>query len=154
MRNRLHVVFVLLFLLVIPYQQVFACDSCAEEGPQYKNHSLEQAPGYFAREFDKFAPKPGMDWDGEPNTWLGSAYQKGWVVKTSPEAGKAGALILGFDSSHVVWVGIVREMNGTTIRFDHFDDKGKIHQVTTTTDSIAKQFNLLGYIWAEKVVGK
>jgi rhodanese-related sulfurtransferase len=149
--NRLVKVLVIAVLLLIPYQQAFACASCSGAGPQYKGHSLADASGYFAKEFDKLAPEPGMGWDNEPNIWFPSAFEKGWVVKTSPKDAKSGALVLGFDQSHNIWVGIVREVNDGKIIFETLDDKGKVVRNDADAEVLKKTFNFIGYIWPERV---
>ncbi|MEN6567249.1 MAG: rhodanese-like domain-containing protein [Veillonellales bacterium] len=134
-------------LLFMPYQQAFACDCCSGTGPQYKGHSMSDASGYFLQEFDKVAPGRGVDWDGAiPDIWLGSAFEKGWVVKTSPGSAIPGALILGLDQSQNGWAGIVREVCGDKIVFETMD-KGKVvcHQAAAAT--LKQDFNLIGYIW-------
>ena len=95
-----------------------------------------------------------MDWDGEPNTWFAAAFENGWVVKTAPKDAKPGALILGFDKSHSVWVGLVREATAGKIVFETFDDKGKVIQNSSDIDSIKHDFGLIGFILPEKVAKK
>ncbi|MEN6567372.1 MAG: hypothetical protein ABFC57_13835 [Veillonellales bacterium] len=98
---------------------------------------MADAPGYFAREFDKVAPAPGMDWEDDvPSIWLGGASEKGWVVKTSPESAIPGALILGFDKyyekCYYIWVGIVREVSADKVVFETLDNKGKLFKIVQT----------------------
>lgn len=131
-------------------QQVLACVSCSGGGPLYKGYPMAQASGFFAKQFDKVAPKPGMDWDGEPNTWIAGAVTNGWVIKTSPQDAKPGALIFGFTQNKDVWVGIVQEVNGGEIKFDTLDTKGRVLHNSATPESIKAEFNLIGYIWPER----
>jgi len=116
----------------------------------YKGLPVTQPSGYFAKEFDKIVPSPGMDW-GEclVDIWFASAYEKGWVVKTSPKDAKPGALLLGFDQAHNVWVGIVRAANDGKISFETLDGKGKVVQSNTDIETIKHDFGLIGYIWPE-----
>jgi hypothetical protein len=119
----------------------------------YKGLPVTQPSGYFAKEFDKAAPSPGYDW-GEclVDIWLSAASDKGWVVKTSPKDAKPGALILGFDQTHKVWVGIVRTASDGKIDFETLDDKGKVVQNNADPETIKRDFGLIGYIWPERVM--
>ncbi len=85
------------------------------------------------------------------NIWLSAASDKGWVVKTSPKDAKPGALILGFDQTHKVWVGIVRTANDGKISFETLDDKNKVVQNNSDLETIKRDFGLIGYIWPERV---
>jgi rhodanese-related sulfurtransferase len=127
------------------------CDSCSDGGPQYKTLSLDEAPGYFAKEFDKVAPTPGMDWDNEIlSIWFAGAAQKGWVVKTSPPDAIPGAIILGFDRSNNAWVGIVREVDNKKITFEALDDKGRVVQNRVDIENLNQEYGLFGYIWPRR----
>lgn len=138
---------IVILLLTIP-AAAFADCGCTS-GNSYKGFPLADDTGYFAREFDKTAPAPGIDWTGGAEVWLGSAGEKGWVVKMSPQAATPGALILGFDQDSHVWVGIVREVTADTIRFET-KDKGKIISHNADAGTIKSEFRLLGYIWPQR----
>lgn len=87
------------------------------------------------------------------DVWFPTAYDKGWVVKTSPKDARPGALVLGFDKSHDVWVGIVRSVSEGRISFETLDGKGGVVQNNADPDSIKRDFGLIGYIWPEKAKG-
>lgn len=125
----------------------FACD-CGS-GPLYKGFPLNEDTGYFAREFDKYAPAPGLDWEGSSEAWLINAYQKGWVIKSSPQSARPGAIIL-FTKKYSIWVGIVREVTSNGIRFEAFNDQNKITSYEANFDSLVPSFQFFGYIWPEK----
>jgi rhodanese-related sulfurtransferase len=145
-------IFIIVMVVFIPFHQAFACASCSGGGPQYKGHSLADAPGYFAREFDKVAPAPGMDWEDEVlSIWFPGAFERGWVVKTSPKDAIPGALILGFDKSYNVWVGIVREVDAGKIVFETLDDKGEAVQNYADVSTMKQKVSLIGYIWPMRV---
>jgi hypothetical protein len=129
----------------------FACDCIA--GPLYKGFSLNEDTGHFAREFDKYAPAPGLDWEGSPDTWLGNAYQKGWISKSSPKSARPGAIIL-FMKKYSMWVGIVREVTANGVRFEAFNDQNKVTSYEASFDSLVPNFQFLGYIWPEKQQSK
>lgn len=125
----------------------FACD--CNSGPLYKGFSLNEDTGYFAREFDKYAPAPGLDWDETSDFWLINADQKGWVIKSSPQSAKPGAIIL-FTKKYSTGVGIVREVTSTGIRFEAFNDQSKVTSYEATFDSLVPSLHFYGYIWPEK----
>jgi hypothetical protein len=105
--------------------------------------------GYSAREFDKIAPEPGVDWTGDQGEWLLNASAKGWVTKTGAADAKAGALIIGHDYPTGVWVGIVRTVGDDKVSYETLDDKGK--KIVLTKDYALLKTVLLGYIWPEKL---
>jgi len=149
--KRLFKIFSTVIMLFIPFNQAFAC-GCSGGGAQYKELSLTDAPGYFAKEFDKLAPAPGMDWDNDLlSIWFPGAFKKGWVVKTSPKDAIPGALILGFDQSHNEWVGIVREVDKDKIIFETLGDKGKVVQKQANVSTLKQDVDLIGYIWPMRV---
>lgn len=115
----------------------------------YKGFTESSQEGYVAKEFDKLAPAPGVNWDGQPEVWFGEALQRGWSVKTSPRSAKIGSIILGFDQSNNVWVGIVRDVNETGIRFDTLDQHNQQVQKTVDYESLVSEYKLIGYIWPE-----
>ena len=125
----------------------FACD--CSSGPLYKGFPLNEDTGYFAREFDKYAPMPGLDWEEISDFWFMNAYQKGWVVKSSPQSVRPGAIIL-FSKKYHIWVGIVREVTSNGIRFEAFNDQNKITSYEANFDSLVPKFQFFGYIWPEK----
>lgn len=149
--KRLLILVSVVLMAFIPFQRAFAC-SCSGGGPQYKGLSLADAPGYFAKEFDKLAPSSGMDWDNDVlSIWFSGAYKKGWIVKTSPKDAIPGALILGFDQTYNVWVGIVREVDDDKIIFETLDDKGKVVRNHADVLTLKQQSRLIGYIWPIRV---
>lgn len=139
------------FLVGVVCLQAFAaCESC-KTGPLYKGFSLQDDTGYFAQEFDRFAPAPGIDWDGNAELWFANAYEKGWAVKSSPWSAKVGSLVMGFDQRHNVWLGIVRavDQNAKVITFATWD-KGKSVLHTATAGALQKDYQFIGYIWPER----
>ncbi len=117
----------------------------------YKGFAEASPEGYVAKEFDKLAPSPGVNWNGPDEVWLGEAMQSGWSVKTSPKSAKVGSIVLGFDQSNNVWVGIVREVNETGIRFDTLDQHNKLVQKNVNYESLASDYQLIGYICPDRV---
>ncbi|HMM23164.1 MAG TPA: rhodanese-like domain-containing protein [Selenomonadales bacterium] len=109
---------------------------------------MEQATGYFAREFDKTAPAPGVNWTGEEYFWLADASQKGWVVKKAPQDAKAGALLVGFDKPHNnIFIGLVRDAGDGKISYEKLDDAGKVIRRITATEALEREIAFYGYIW-------
>lgn len=125
----------------------FACD--CSSGPLYKGFPLNEDTGYFAREFDKYVPAPGLDWEGTSLEWYMNASQKGWIIKSSPQSVRPGAIIL-FMKKYSIWVGIVREVTPNGILFEAFNDQNKITSYEASFDSLVPNFQFIGYIWPEK----
>jgi len=139
---------ILLFVLLmfIPHNYSLACD--CDDGPLYKSFPLSQDTGYFAKEFDKNIIPLGIDWTGDSNSWISNARLKEWVIKTSPEQAKIGALIIGHQYPTGVWVGIVRNVSDSTVSYEAFNDKNK--PVLIVKDFNSLKSSLLGYIFPEK----
>lgn len=125
----------------------FACD--CDAGPLYKGFPLNEDTGYAAKEFDTYAPTPGLNWEESSDFWFMDAYQKGWVIKSSPKNPKTGAIIL-FRKKYNIGVGIVREVTGKGIIFEAFNDHHKLTSYAANFDSLVPTFQFLGYIWPEK----
>ncbi len=49
----------------------------------YKGFPDDQCTGYSAREFDKVAPSPGVNWRGNAGQWYDNASRAGWNVYNS-----------------------------------------------------------------------
>ena len=115
----------------------------------YKGFSLSQSSGFAAREFDKTAPAPGLDWSGEVETWLTGAASKGWVTKSSERDAKVGALLIGADNYPAgLWVGIVRTVSTEGMSYETLDKKGK--KIVLTKDYASLRTVFQGYIWPER----
>lgn len=145
-KNVLKLLFLLL-LILIPYQSVWACD-CDDDGPLYKTFPLAQDTGYFAQEFDKLAPAPGLDWTGDASEWAYNAANKGWVTKTSLEGVKVGALLIGYHYPTGVWVGILRNLTDSTLTYETLNEQGKPILMVTPREVL--KIGFLGYILPEK----
>jgi hypothetical protein len=138
---------IVLVALFLPSTLFAACGGCTS-GALYKGFELREDTGYFAREFDKFAPAPGINWSGQADEWLGGAFQNGWIVKTSPASAKTGAIIVGVNQPNVFWIGIVREVTSTSVIFDAFGSDKKLIQKTVDFEILSP--SLIGYIWPER----
>ncbi|VBB09771.1 thioredoxin [Lucifera butyrica] len=151
MKKNITKILVFMLLLLFPYNGSLAaepdCGCDAVSGPLYKGFSLSQDTGYFAREFDKNAASPGLDWTGDSAEWLTNASANGWIIETSPEKAKAGALILGQDSTGV-WVGIVRNAANSTVSYEAFNEQDQPVLFVKDVSSLRK--SLLGYIYPAK----
>lgn len=113
---------------------------------------MELSPeGYAAKEFDKVAPSPGINWDGPTAKWPDQASKNGWIVKTSATDAKSGSIIIGSNEKNNVWIGIVREINDTGIRIETFDPQNRQMQKTINYDSLVSEYKLIGYIWPERM---
>lgn len=117
----------------------------------YKGFPVSKATGYFAREFDKAAPVPGVNWSDEDYLWLTGAAQKGWTVKTSPQDVKPGALIVGVDQARNALIAIVREVKDGKITYEKLDKAGKVIRCITAPESLQREINFSGYIWPERI---
>lgn len=125
----------------------FACDDST--GPLYKGFPLNEDTGHFAREFDKYASAPGLDWTEEADFWFMDAYHKGWVIQSVPQQARPGALIL-FARKYSIGVGIVRQVTATGISFEAFNEQNKITSYEANFNSLVAKFQFYGYIWPEK----
>jgi len=137
---------ILILFAMVPVLS-FACD--CSSGPLYKGFALNEDTGYFAREFDKYAPNPGLNWEEASDFWFMNAYQKGWIIKSSPQSARPGALIL-FTKKYHIGVGIVREVTANEIHFEAFNDHNKMTSYEANFDSLIPSFQFFGYIWPEK----
>jgi hypothetical protein len=113
---------------------------------RYKGFSDAWWGTWMLREFDKYAPAPGVNWHGSMVNWLVSAKQAGWQVSSKPNDAQVGALIFGGDPiMDRAWGGIVRKVANGTISFENITG---IHTI-----SIAKlpQYNFTGYILPKRL---
>lgn len=75
-----------------------------------------------AKEFDKLAPKPGFNWQGEEKNWAEQAAGKGWrVMKNPTEIRQGGLLILLNQASNQIKVAMVRAVEKSVVIFDFVD---------------------------------
>ncbi|MBP2655729.1 MAG: sulfurtransferase [Firmicutes bacterium] len=140
----------LLLIYILCFNRVLACD-CDSEGV-YKEFPMNEATGYFANEFDKVAPKPGVNWHEDAYLWLDSARDKGWVVKGTPEEAIPGALLVGVDKPSHVLIGIVREVKEGKIIYETLDDNNHVIKVESDAARLAQTLHVLGYIWPKRVI--
>ncbi|WP_145095558.1 hypothetical protein [Sporomusa sp. KB1] len=115
----------------------------------YKGFTESSSEGFVAKEFDKLAPAPGIDWSGSLETWMDQARQNGWNVKTSVTDVKLGSIVL-FDQSNKIIVGIVRDINDTGIRFDTLEHN-QVQQKMVNYQSV-NEYKIIGYIWPERTI--
>lgn len=115
----------------------------------YKGLAAASPEGYAAKEFDKLAPSPGMDWQGRPQDWPGLAARHGWRVATAATAAATGAIIIAVDRTGKTLVGIIREVNDTGICFETLGPHQQPVQTTVAYPSLENDFKLIGYIWPE-----
>ena len=115
----------------------------------YKGFAEASPEGYAAKEFDKLAPSPGVDWQGRPEDWPELAVRHGWRVETVPTAAKTGAIIIAVDRTGRALVGIIRAVNDTGICFETLGQHKQSMQKTVEYQSIKDGYKLIGYIWPE-----
>lgn len=141
----------LLFLALWIPSAVLACDGCNPDASPWYKHLPSQTLGYIAQEFDKVAPAPGMNWDGDAEDWFSNAAQFDWVEKTAPQAARVGALILWKSTNGEVSVGIVRHVTADHIIYEIPNKNGTFIQASMDFTALANQFHLIGYIYPKKV---
>jgi hypothetical protein len=141
--------YALILALLIPIA-VFACDCDPDASPWYK-HLPNQTLGYIAQEFDKSAPTPGMNWNGDADDWFSNAAQFGWVEKTAPQDAQVGALILWKNTNEEVSVGIVRQVATDHILYETSNKDGSLIQSSIDFTALSNQLHLIGYIYPAKV---
>jgi hypothetical protein len=129
---------------------VLACDCNPDASPWYK-HLPSQSLGYIAQEFDKRAPASGLNWNGDAADWFSNALQFSWIEKTAPQDAQVGAMILWRNDNKEVSVGIVRQVFADHIVYAIPNAKGAFVQSSLDFDTLANQFQLIGYIYPAKV---
>jgi len=139
-------------LLCVSSLQAYACEY--DNNPQDKGHSSKGAAGYFASEFNKYAPVPVLDLESEPTIWFYTAHEQGWVVKLAAKDAKLGALILGYDKSNALWIGIVRGISDGIITFGTLDANGQEIKNSVDPSTLQHEYRLIGYIWPQRVNDK
>lgn len=115
----------------------------------YKGFAEASPEGYAAKEFDKLAPSPGVDWQGRPQDWPELAVRHGWRVETVPTAAKTGAIIIAVDRTGRVLAGIIRAVNDTGICFETLGPHKQSMQTTVEYHSLENDYKLIGYVWPE-----
>lgn len=115
----------------------------------YKGFAEASPEGYAAKEFDKIAPAPGVDWNGRPKDWPELAARRGWRVETAATAAKIGSIIILAGQPGEILVGIIRDVNDTKVRFETLGRHNQLLQKTVDYHSLAGDYRLLGYIWPE-----
>lgn len=141
----------LIFLALWIPSTVLACDGCNPDASPWYKHLPTQTLGYIAQQFDKIAPAPGMNWDGDAEDWFSNAAQFDWVEKTAPQAAQVGALILWKNTNEEVSVGIVRHVTADHIIYETPNKDGTFVQSFIDFDKLANQVHLIGYIYPVKV---
>ncbi|WP_371366159.1 hypothetical protein [Sporomusa rhizae] len=119
----------------------------------YKGFTDSSPEAFVAKEFDKIAPPPGMNWRGKPETWLDQACQNGWTVKTSVTDAKLGSIVILSDQSTQITVGIVRDINDAGIRFDSLEHNKQVQKKTLSYQAV-NEYKIIGYIWPERTTAR
>jgi surface antigen len=98
----LSIVIVATIVLSTTAQAAFAYSS-------YKGFYGGYCTSYAARQFDKAAPSPGVNWRGNAKTWYAHASRAGWRVTRRADLAVPGSIIVWNDhrSGHV---GVVRRV--------------------------------------------
>lgn len=139
----------LLLALWIP-AIALACDCNPDASPWYK-HLPNQSLGYIAQDFDKLAPSPGMNWDGNAVDWFSNAAQFGWIEKTAPQDAQVGAMVLWTTDTQEVSIGIVRQVAADHIVYEVPNKNGTFLQSSINFSAFTNQIHLIGYIYPAKV---
>ena len=103
----LSIVIVAAIVLSMTAQAAFAYSS-------YKGFYGGYCTSYAARQFDKAAPSPGINWRGNAKTWYAHANAAGWQVTRSASRAVPGSIIVWNDhrSGHV---GVVRRVTADCV---------------------------------------
>jgi len=103
----LSIVIVAAIVLSMTAQAAFAYSSC-------KGFYGGYCTSYAARQFDKAAPSPGINWRGNAKTWYAHANAAGWQVTRSASRAVPGSIIVWNDhrSGHV---GVVRRVTADCV---------------------------------------
>ncbi len=99
--------------------QISSADQMNIKEPLYKGFKEFWGPVYMLKEFDKIAPAPGVNWQGNVKKWIKNAQATGWVTKTDPSEAKIGALVIRFNpTSNLIKAGIIRDIKNNMITVD------------------------------------
>lgn len=98
----LSIVIVAGIVLIMSAQAAFAYSS-------YKGFYGGYCTSYAARQFDKAAPSPGINWRGNARTWYAHASAAGWRVTRRAGLAVPGSIIV-WDDHHSGHVGVVRRV--------------------------------------------
>jgi surface antigen len=75
----------------------------------YKGFYGGYCASYAARQFDKAAPSPGINWRGNAKTWYSHASARGWRVTRRTDLAVPGSVIV-WNDHHSGHVGVVRRV--------------------------------------------
>jgi surface antigen len=89
-------------------------------GPDYKGFPGGYCTWYAAKEFDKVAPSPGVNWHGDAQDWYINASIQGWTATSEPREARVGSIIVwrGNKYGHVA---IIRQVSDTKITLDEMN---------------------------------
>lgn len=139
-----------LFLALWIPVTALACD-CDPDASLWYKHLPNQSLGYIAQEFDKLAPAPGINWNGDADDWFSNAAQFGWIEKTAPQDSRVGAIIIWKNTNQEVSIGIVCQVTADHIVYALPNKDGTFVQSSIDFDTLANQFHLIDYIYPVKV---
>jgi hypothetical protein len=112
---------------------------------QYKGYKDSWWGTWMLREFDKYAPDPGVNWHGSMFDWILNAEKAGWRVSTNCPDAKIGAILVRGDRvKDQAWGGIIRQITNGNITYE---DRTGLHTIAI---SELPDKNFIGYIFPER----
>lgn len=112
---------------------------------EYKGYKDSWWGTWMLREFDHYAPAPGVNWRGAMTDWVANAEKTGWQISRNHQDAKIGALLVrGDKEKDRAWGGIVRQIKTDTLTYE---DRSGLHTIPIA-DLPAQNF--IGYIFPER----
>ncbi len=120
----------------------------------YKNIRGYTGTAWPVQEYDKGAPAPGFNWQGQEKDWATEAERKGWVVAKQPSGAKKGSLLLFYNpDSKKTKVALVRDVLGATLVFDFVDPAySRIITARLTTDQLLDKKAFGGFVFTAAIL--
>ncbi|MDR3592504.1 MAG: hypothetical protein P4N41_22835 [Negativicutes bacterium] len=135
----------------------------------YKGYPTDWWVTYFIKEFDTYAPPPGVDWvtastingrrslGPRVSDFVYEAGKNGWIVKHNPKDAAIGALALKYNAdTGLVFTFIVRKVYDDRVLVTFLrtiNGLGQPEQRELTFEQLGREadgYKFLGYIWPSK----
>lgn len=87
--------------------------------PKYKGFDKYWSVAYDLQEFDKVAPAPGVNWNGNVGQWIVSANQNGWETGLNLKEARQGAI--------AIWKAVEKNMYRVAIVDEVKTDSIQVH---------------------------
>ena len=115
----------------------------------YKNIRGSGGSAWPAKEFDKVAPRPGVDWQGPERDWAEEADHQGWRTGRKPADIKTGSLMVLYNPDiKRTKVAFVQAVLDSTVVFDFVDPPySRIITARLTMEQLVDSKALGGFVF-------